>query len=88
MIEKTTHSESVSKLYGRLAWVYDLFTDHEPAHHRKAVQLAGIKEEDRVLEVACGTGRATVEIAKRIGPRGKLYAIDITEAMLDGLRGS
>jgi demethylmenaquinone methyltransferase/2-methoxy-6-polyprenyl-1,4-benzoquinol methylase len=82
MIEKTTHSGEISKLYSRLAWIYNLFTDHEPAHHRKAAQLAEINEDDWVLEAACGTGRATVEIAKRIGESGRFYAIDLTEAML------
>ncbi len=82
IIEKTTYSGKISELYSRLAWIYDLFTDHEPAHHKRVVQMAGIKEDDVVLEVACGTGRATVEIARIIGEEGKFYAIDLTQAML------
>jgi demethylmenaquinone methyltransferase/2-methoxy-6-polyprenyl-1,4-benzoquinol methylase len=82
IIEKTTHSGRITELYSRLAWMYDFFTDHELAHHKKAVQMAEIKENDVVLEVACGTGRATVEIAKLIGEKGKFYAIDLTQEML------
>jgi len=82
MIEKTTHAQAAQELYSRLARIYDLFTDHEPAHHRRALELAQVKGGERVLEVACGTGRATVEIARRIGREGRFYAIDLTEAML------
>jgi demethylmenaquinone methyltransferase/2-methoxy-6-polyprenyl-1,4-benzoquinol methylase len=82
IIGKSYYSGEVSKLYSRLAWTYDFFTDHEPAHHKKAIQIASIKEGDSVLEVACGTGRATVEIAECIGKEGKFYAIDLTEAMI------
>ncbi len=62
--------------------MYDFFTDHTPAHHREALQLAHIKQDDSVLEVACGTGRATVEIASRIGEKGRFCAIDLSEKML------
>lgn len=83
IIEKSHYSGRISKLYSRLAWVYDLFTDFEPVHHKEAIQIAGIKENDSVLEVACGTGRATIEIIKHIGNEGKVYAIDLTEAMIE-----
>ncbi|MBI5554617.1 MAG: class I SAM-dependent methyltransferase, partial [Elusimicrobia bacterium] len=83
IIEKSTHSNKVAELYGRLAWIYNFFTDFEMSHHKKAVPLAEIKETDAVLEVACGTGRATVAIAKRIGRGGEFFAVDITKAMLN-----
>ncbi len=83
MIERACYSGDVSKLYSRLARVYDLFTDHEPAHLEEAIQLAGIREDDSVLEVACGTGRASAGIARRLREGGRLYAIDLTEAMVE-----
>jgi len=43
MIKKATHAGEPAELYCGLARVYDLFTNHEPAHHRKAVELAGVK---------------------------------------------
>lgn len=82
VVESPRYSGKVAELYSRLAWAYDFFTDHEPAHHEKAIQVSGIQESDVVLEVACGTGRATAELARRIGKGGKLFAIDLTEAML------
>lgn len=82
IVERSSHSGRISELYSKLAWMYDFFTDHEPSHHRAAVQMAEIKQTDSVLEVACGTGRATVEIAKRISAGQLFHAVDLTEAMM------
>jgi len=82
VVEKSRYSGSIAGLYDRLAWMYDFFTDHEPAQHREALRLAQIKQDDSVLEVACGTGRATVEIASRIGEKGRFCAIDLSAKML------
>jgi demethylmenaquinone methyltransferase / 2-methoxy-6-polyprenyl-1,4-benzoquinol methylase len=56
---------------------------YEIEHHCEAIQLADVQQGDRVLEVACGTGRATVELANRLGVDGRLQALDLSEAMLD-----
>lgn len=82
ILEKSQYSGRISSLYSRLAWMYDLFTDHEPRHHREAVEMAQIEPREAILEVACGTGRATLEIARRIAAGNKLFAADLTEAML------
>lgn len=83
VVEKSRYSGNIAGLYNRLAWMYDFFTDHEPAQHREALRLAHIKQDDWVLEVACGTGRATVEIASHIGEKGRFCAIDLSEKMLE-----
>jgi len=74
--------KKIAKLYTRLSKYYDPFTGYEPRHHREALKLATIKEGDRVLEVAVGTGRAIVGIANAVGRQGRVYGIDLTEAML------
>lgn len=46
------------------------------------VRLLGLKAGDRVLELACGTGRDSVLIARELGPDGELYLQDISRSML------
>ena len=82
IVESPRYSGKVAELYGRLAWAYDFFTDYELVYHEKAIRIAGVEENDVVLEVTCGTGRATVEIAGRVGKGGKLFAIDLPGATL------
>jgi ubiquinone/menaquinone biosynthesis C-methylase UbiE len=44
------------------------------------------KKDESILEVACGIGRATAEIAKRIREKEKFHAIDFTEALIKRAR--
>jgi SAM-dependent methyltransferase len=41
---------------------------------------------ERVLEVGCGTGAATVPLAQAVGDAGEIVGIDISEPMLAGAR--
>jgi SAM-dependent methyltransferase len=40
----------------------------------------------RVLELACGTGDPALEIARRVGPDGRVTATDLSPQMLDACR--
>ena len=37
----------------------------------------------KVVEVGCGTGTFTVEMAKLVGPTGRVHAVDLQKAMID-----
>ena len=83
MVEASFNSDDKTRAY--YAWRargYDKATTYEISHHTEAVRLADIHPGDHILEVACGTGRATVELAKRLGPEGKLDAIDLSPDMM------
>lgn len=87
MVEATHQSaEKIQKYYGWRASNYDAGTEFEAEHHLEAIRRANIQEGQRVLEVACGTGRATVDLAEVVGKSGRLDALDLTEAMLDKAR--
>lgn len=44
--------------------------------------MAPIEPQETILEVACGTGRATLEIARQLAAGNKMFAVDLTEAMI------
>ncbi|MBI5523731.1 MAG: methyltransferase domain-containing protein [Desulfarculus sp.] len=81
-VARSSHAGRIAALYSRLAWLYDPFTDHELPHHLRAVELAAIQPGEAVLEVACGTGRATALLAQALGKDGRMQAVDLTPAML------
>jgi ubiquinone/menaquinone biosynthesis C-methylase UbiE len=82
MIERASHTGRIRELYTRLAPLYDLVSSYELPHHREAVRRAALAGDEHVLEVACGTGRASAEIAKHLDRGGRLVAVDLTPAML------
>jgi demethylmenaquinone methyltransferase/2-methoxy-6-polyprenyl-1,4-benzoquinol methylase len=47
-----------------------------------AVAVADVREGDRVLDIAAGTGDLTRAFARRVGERGVVVHTDINEAML------
>ena len=51
----------------------------------KLLQRSGIKEGMHVLEVGCGSGAFTSFVARVVGEKGKVYALDIQPAMLKQL---
>ena len=74
------------------AWAYDRSRNalapalglprFEEEVSRLADRLA-LGEGDVVLDVACGHGNFTVEIARRVGPSGLVIGLDIARRMLD-----
>ncbi len=47
------------------------------------LDMAGVGEGQRVLDVAAGAGEQTIVIAKRVGPSGYVLATDISSNILD-----
>jgi SAM-dependent methyltransferase len=51
-----------------------------------AMNRAGVAAGERVLDVGCGCGHTTLELAARVGPRGSVTGIDISTPMLERAR--
>ena len=49
----------------------------------RLVQMAGVKEGDRVLDVAAGYGEPSLTAARKVGPQGSILATDISAEMLE-----
>jgi demethylmenaquinone methyltransferase/2-methoxy-6-polyprenyl-1,4-benzoquinol methylase len=98
MNDKTTHfgfqqvaeSEKASKVRGVFSSVarsYDVMNDLMSfGLHRLwkafAVQIAGVRTGDRVLDVAGGTADLSLAFARKVGPTGQVWLTDINHAML------
>src|SRR5438094_1945914 len=48
-----------------------------------AVALAGVRDGERVLDVAAGSGDLAFDFAKRVGTSGEVWLTDINRAMLE-----
>jgi demethylmenaquinone methyltransferase/2-methoxy-6-polyprenyl-1,4-benzoquinol methylase len=84
-------ADQVQAMFDRIAGVYDLLNSAMSAglHHRwrqRAADLARIGPGDRVLDVACGTGDLSLELASRVTPAGEVVGSDFSNAMLDRAR--
>ncbi len=53
---------------------------------RAAIEALGPAPGWRVLDVGCGTGPTTVELARRVAPGGSVLGVDIAPSMLDAAR--
>ena len=80
-----THEEIVRK-YNWIAPIYDLFGIlMESKARQRAIDMAAIKNGEKILEVAFGTGLNFVEILKR-NPQGWVNGIDVSMKMLERAR--
>jgi ubiquinone/menaquinone biosynthesis C-methylase UbiE len=72
--------------YDRVADVYDeLFGDRVQACNAALTAGLGLQPGERCLDLACGTGRFTVEMAQAVAP-AEVVGVDFSENMLAGAR--
>jgi SAM-dependent methyltransferase len=55
------------------------------AHHERLLTTAAVRPGDRVLDVGCGTGQVTIDVA-RVATAGSALGVDLSAAMLDVAR--
>jgi demethylmenaquinone methyltransferase/2-methoxy-6-polyprenyl-1,4-benzoquinol methylase len=77
----------ISRLFDAIAGKYDLLNNviSLGLHHywrKYAVNKAGILPGQSVLDVCCGTGRITGDLAKKTGPSGQVVGVDSAVNML------
>ncbi|MDR2239021.1 MAG: bifunctional demethylmenaquinone methyltransferase/2-methoxy-6-polyprenyl-1,4-benzoquinol methylase UbiE [Zoogloeaceae bacterium] len=98
MSDKTTHfgykevaedekAQRVADVFDSVVDKYDLMNDlMSLGLHRLwkafAIEVAGVREGDRVLDVAGGTADLSLAFAKRVGAGGQVWLTDINNAML------
>jgi demethylmenaquinone methyltransferase/2-methoxy-6-polyprenyl-1,4-benzoquinol methylase len=75
-------------MFDRIAGVYDLMNTAMTAglHHRwreRTADRAALSPGDSALDVCCGTGDLSLELARRVGPEGRVVGSDFSERMLE-----
>jgi ubiquinone/menaquinone biosynthesis C-methylase UbiE len=70
---------------------YDFFTNLgglgvNGANSRMVVELAGIRPDEKVLDVACGSGSLTLTAKEYAGPAGDIRGIDASPEMIAAAR--
>jgi ubiquinone/menaquinone biosynthesis C-methylase UbiE len=86
ILEARIPPEKMVRKYDRIASIYDIFgLFMESKARQKALDIAAIKDGEKILEVALGTGLNFVEILKR-NPSGWVEGIDISVKMLERAR--
>ena len=81
-------AQRVSSVFSSVAENYDLMNDLMSlgVHRlwkRFVIDLAGIRQGQRVLDLAGGTGDLTKQLLKRVGESGSVTLADISAPMLD-----
>ncbi len=85
--------QEVSQNYDRAARHYDRLTDVAfgrvlglEKQRERIVELLGDLDGATVLDVGCGTGRNLPLLVPRVGPGGRVIAVDYSEGMLEKAR--
>ncbi len=55
---------------------------------QKNIALFGVGDGMKVVDFGAGSGFYTIECAKRVGPSGRVYAVEIQQDLLDKLKKS
>ena len=86
-VSETEKAERVAKVFRSVASRYDLMNDlmslglHR-VWKRFALEMSGVREGSRVLDVASGSGDLALGFVKRAGASGEVWMTDINPAML------
>jgi len=52
----------------------------------EAMDRAGVRAGERVLDVGCGCGHTSVRLGERVGPEGAVVGVDVSGVMLEAAR--
>lgn len=75
--------EEAKKAYDHLSRIYDFLTSgREEKLKGHGVTILDPVENEKILEIGCGTGSSLISLAEKVGPGGRVHGIDISEGML------
>jgi demethylmenaquinone methyltransferase / 2-methoxy-6-polyprenyl-1,4-benzoquinol methylase len=80
-------AQLVREMFDRIASRYELLNTLMTAGlhrvwNKKAVEATGLRAGGRALDLACGTGSLTRDLARRVGKEGYVLGVDFSREML------
>jgi len=72
--------DAIAPVYDRMNTLMTLGLDG--GWRRAAVAATRAAKGDALMDVACGTGKLAAALAERVGPFGRVLAIDLAPAMI------
>jgi demethylmenaquinone methyltransferase/2-methoxy-6-polyprenyl-1,4-benzoquinol methylase len=74
--------DQVRAFYNKISRVYDLLSERSEAPMRKAgLDLLKPHAGESILEIGFGTGHSLVSLARAVGPKGRVFGLDLSEQM-------
>ncbi len=83
IIEAPVEVDRIRKTYNWMSKIYFLAIPLEKKARMRGIELADIKPNDKILEVAVGIGLSFLEILKRVDRKNIVYGLDLAPAMLE-----
>ena len=85
--EGTERARLVREMFDRIAGRYELLNTVMTAGlnrlwNREVIRVSGLQPGDRALDLACGTGSLTRDLARRVGTKGYVLGVDFSREML------
>jgi demethylmenaquinone methyltransferase/2-methoxy-6-polyprenyl-1,4-benzoquinol methylase len=83
----------VAAMFDRISGVYDpmnmlISGFQEPRWRRRAVAGAALAPGMSAIDVATGTGRVAADLARRVGPGGRIVGVDVAPRMIERARAA
>jgi ubiquinone/menaquinone biosynthesis C-methylase UbiE len=89
LVKRQQHDDHVADEFNRAAVGYDdsrLVRSYQRRVQALVVDRLSIRRGMYVLDLGCGTGWATLEIASRLEGTGKVVGLDLSQAMIEQAR--
>ena len=79
-VEVAAMFDDIAPVYDRMNTLMTLGLD--AGWRRAAVTASGLKPGAAAIDVACGTGKLAAALAERVGPFGRVLAVDLAPVMI------
>jgi SAM-dependent methyltransferase len=84
MTERPTMAEYWNSRAGEhWASTYERYDDLLGGYGRAAISALDAEADERILDVGCGAGGTTLDVARLLAPRGTIVGIDLSKQMIE-----